>query len=58
MRLFQSAGHDVLEAETDSDPRSMELLQTRALPLDGRFSGKSTEILSITGAWIVSALRG
>jgi SAM-dependent methyltransferase len=58
MRLFQFAGHDVLEAETDSDPRSRELLQTRALPLDGRFSGKATEILSITGAWIVSAPRG
>lgn len=52
--LFARCGHEVLEAETETDPRSLELLRRGTQPLDARFVGKSSEILATTSSWLVS----
>ena len=54
LELFESVGHDVLSAEADIDRRALEALECDELTVDARFLGKSNEVLSTTGAWIVS----
>lgn len=56
--LYARCGHRILEAETEVDPRSLDLLGRGAQPLDGRFAGKSREILATTSSWIVSEASG
>ncbi len=54
IRLFQTAGQRILAVETYDDKRITDLLESGAFRLDERFKPKSVDVLSITGAWIVS----
>lgn len=54
VKLFESAGHEILVTETDSDASLMQLLQTRSLHLDSRFRDKAEHLLATTASWIVS----
>jgi SAM-dependent methyltransferase len=52
--IFNSAGHTIISDEMDKDESILELLRAGDLNLDGRFSKKSNDILSITASWIIS----
>ncbi len=54
--LFQSVGQQILDTHPVIDRRSQQLVRSGQLQMVERFSAKSEEILSITGAWIVSKL--
>lgn len=54
IELFESAGHRILEVRVDIDHHIREMLRRGELQLSERFAQKSEDILSITGAWIVS----
>lgn len=58
IRLFQSAGHRILAVDTYVDQQIQELLRSGNLRLNERFRAKSEDVLSITGAWIVSQNSG
>lgn len=55
LRLFEQAGHRIVDARPDVDRRALELLRSGTFRLDERFSAKSDDVLSISAAWIVSA---
>jgi len=57
IRLFQSAGHRILAADPDVDQQFQELLRSGGLRLYELFRSKSEDVLSITGAWIVSRIK-
>ncbi len=52
--LFQSAGHRIVAEYPDVDRQLTDLLQHGSVRLNERFREKSQEVLSTTGAWIVS----
>lgn len=54
LSLFHAAGHRILETEPVTDSRSQEVLRSADFSLDQRFTGKSEEVLSTVGSWIVS----
>lgn len=58
IRLFQSAGHRILAADPNVDQQLQKLLRSGGLRLNERFKSKSEDVLSITGAWIVSQKSG
>jgi hypothetical protein len=58
IRLFQSTGHRILTAAPDVDQQYQVLLRSGSLRLNERFRSKSEDVLSITGAWIVSQKSG
>lgn len=54
LNLYASVGHKILYAQPETDPQLYELLSDEDFQLNKRFSSKSKDVLSITGAWIVS----
>lgn len=54
INLFQSVRHRIVEAQTDIDQRSRELLRSGNLDLNERFSSNPNEILAITGSSIIT----
>lgn len=54
LQLYQSVGHRILAAETDSCADLQELLRLAKLPLDERFRNKTEQVLATTAAWISS----
>ena len=58
LRLFESSGQQIVDAELDIDDRSQAVLRDGSLMLDNRFSRKSKNILSVVASWIVSNKRG
>lgn len=54
IRLFQSSGHKILAELPDGDSSARELLRNGSFQLSERFKGKSPDLLSISGSWIVS----
>lgn len=58
LALFESVGQQIIAVETSIDQRSEDLLQTKALNLNGRFSSKTKEVLAISRAWILTQKNG
>jgi SAM-dependent methyltransferase len=58
LALFESVGHNIVEAEPNVDARSEELLRTGGVKLNERFHSKSKDDLAISGAWIVTEKVG
>ncbi len=56
--LFESVGHHIIDAQTNTDSRSQELLRNGSLQLYERFKSKSEYMLAITSACIVSSKNG
>ncbi len=54
IHLFQSAGHRIIADDPSINQQVRELLRHNGLRLNEQFISKSEEVLSITGAWIVS----
>jgi SAM-dependent methyltransferase len=54
LSILESMGHNILLTRPDVDPRALEQLNSGTLQLDERFRAKSTDVLSISGSWIVS----
>ena len=54
IRLFLSEGHRILAAAPDVDHRLKDLIRGGKLRLAEQFQSKSEDVLSTTGAWIVS----
>ncbi len=57
IHLFQSAGHRIIVVDPSVNQQVRELLRHNGLRLNEQFVSKSEEVLSITGAWIVSKKR-
>ncbi len=55
LRLFTSAGHQIVLAQPETDAQSLQLLKTGALQPHARFASYPPEELAITASWIVSA---
>ncbi len=55
LRLFEEAGHRIVDAQPDVDRRALELLRSGTFRLHERFSAKLDDVLSVSAAWIVSA---
>lgn len=58
LALFESVGQQIVAVEPDTDQRSEELLKTKGLSLNNRFSSKPEWVLAISGAWIVTEKNG
>ncbi|MBI4653899.1 MAG: hypothetical protein HY752_02755 [Nitrospirae bacterium] len=58
LALFESVGQQVVEVEPNIDRRSEELLKTKGLSLNDRFSPKTIEVLAISGAWMLTQKNG
>lgn len=54
IRLFESAGHRILDAETAANPSLFEILERGELRLDEAFRKKKKDIIAITGARLIS----
>jgi SAM-dependent methyltransferase len=54
VELFKMIGHDFLEIEFYSEKEIEEMLINNEMTLYAKFKNKSTEILSITGAWFIT----
>jgi hypothetical protein len=54
IHLLQSAGHRILVENPDVDQQLQELIRSGTLRLNERFKGKSIDVLSIIGGWIIS----
>lgn len=57
LRIFEEAGHCLVDVQPDIDRRALEVLQRGTFRLDERFTRKSNDVLSISASWIVSAKR-
>jgi len=53
-RLFEAAGHRVIENETSQRPELLELIRSGRLPLDPRFAGRPDRSLATTSSWLVA----
>lgn len=58
LALFESVGQQIIAVEPNIDQRSEELIKTKSLSLNDRFSAKTEDVLAISGAWIVSEKNG
>lgn len=58
LSLFESLGHHILLTSPDVDQQALEQLNSGAFRLDERFRGKTVDVLSISGSWIVSQENG
>jgi hypothetical protein len=54
LMIFQSAGHSIIVDQPEIDPPSLRALMDGGLKIDERFSSKSSVVLAVTGAWIIS----
>lgn len=54
IRLFESVGHEVVEAQTFISKRARQLLKDNDIKLDPQFQNKSEEILATESSWIIS----
>ena len=54
LALYEAAGHRILAAAPIGNARSLEVLRTGGVRVDRRFESKSPEMLSASGAWVVS----
>ncbi|MCP5046718.1 MAG: class I SAM-dependent methyltransferase [bacterium] len=53
-QLFLSAGQKLVSVESDVNQNAQEILENPAFNVDGRFAGKSKQVLATTGSWIVT----
>jgi len=58
LNMFKSSGHEILLNKPDIDERSFYLLKTGNFQVNEKFITKSKEMLSITGAWLVTQKKG
>jgi hypothetical protein len=58
LALFESVGQQIIAVEPNIDHRSEEILKTKTLNLNVRFSSKTQEILAIRGAWVLTEKHG
>lgn len=58
LALFESVGQQIIAVEPNIDHRSEELLKTKTLNLNVRFSSKTQEVLAISGAWVLTEKHG
>jgi hypothetical protein len=54
LKLFEYAGHKILDIKTSQDEVVREILGNGSLRLERKYRDKSDEILATTGAWIIS----
>jgi hypothetical protein len=54
LKLFEYAGHKILDIETSQNELVREVLRNGSLRLDSKYRDKPDEMLAITGAWIIS----
>ena len=52
--LFKSTGQSIVYTETSIDPRLKYLLKNEEINIDDIFNSKSTKVLEITSAWIIT----
>lgn len=52
--LFKSTGQSIVYTETSTEQRLKYLLKNGEIDIDERFNSKSTEILEIISAWIIT----
>ena len=57
VELFKKVGHEFLEIETFKNKNVEEILEKNEIVLDDKFKNFDKEILSITGARLISKLR-
>jgi len=53
-RLFQEAGHRILDIESEKDPGLLQLIKDGRLKLDDKFKEKPDEVIATIASWIVS----
>ncbi len=54
IRLLEQCGHKIVACKPSTDSRVRQLLESGQFAVDDRFRGKSSNILSIIGSWMVS----
>ncbi len=54
IRLFERAGHRIIGSETATNPRLIKILRSGELQLNEAFKEKTEDILTITGACLLS----
>jgi len=54
VRLYTNCGHRILTTEIERSDSIEALLAGQSLVLHGRFASKPSDVLAITGAWVVS----
>ena len=57
IRLFESVGHEIIEAQTFTSERTRQLLKDSDIKLDLQFQNKSAEILATESSWIISSKK-
>lgn len=57
LAILEEAGHQIRAVDPVVDPELSKIVQSGQISLDARFRGKSDEVISTTGAWVVSQLR-
>lgn len=56
VRIFEQAGHEILDVETSVDSACIDLLDSADFELDSRFECKPQDVLAIVGARFVSRI--
>jgi hypothetical protein len=54
IKLFEDAGHNLVDTRVTVDKKALELLDSGLVRLEERFGRKSRDVLGIRDAWIVS----
>jgi SAM-dependent methyltransferase len=55
--LFRACDQDVIAIDSKIDQRSLDVLKDGSFALDGRFSGKPTQVLATINSWFVTRKR-